>query len=192
MTDLVEKTFESASASADGTRNSFTLFCEFTSQSMNYAACLWRQGVLAKPDIKTPADWAPCTQARNCNRCTALEMRSEETLQNKAIYFVDRAAKLAPVSTWGVRTKPIYSSSPAPAAPVKRTEPKRSAAPVSMIDAMGSVGDFAAAISIPETPIAAPPPRPAPIKVQAAPIMMSQSGESPLQMARRMAAERSK
>jgi hypothetical protein len=44
-------TIEPVSASADGKRNSHSLSCITTGQGMSYAACLWRQDVLSKPDI---------------------------------------------------------------------------------------------------------------------------------------------
>jgi hypothetical protein len=203
MTELAIHT-EPPSASADGTRNSHTFFCEFTSQSMNYAACLWRQGVLSKPDIKTPADWSPCLQARNCNRCTALEMSHEEAAAGKAIYFTDRKMPPASIVKWGTRKPQTHSSITVrkPEGPPIRVlsnttdgihpppmgEYKRRTGPDSMLDAMGKAGDLAAAIStadktLPSAPrAAAAPTAPAPVAIP---------GESPLQMARRIAAARS-
>ena len=185
-----ESTIEPISASADGTRNSHTLTCDFTSQSMNYAACLWRQGVLAKPDIKTPADWSLCIQARNCNRCTALDMRREEELAGKAIYFRDRNV-FRKIKDAALQYLPGWAGGTSSAAPTitRAPEPKRAApAPAkSMLDAMGSMGSYSDAITTAaKTPAATPPA--AKLHIPIRPV--ANTGESPLQMARRLAAER--
>lgn len=101
-----EVKFEPITASADGKRNRFSRRCDVLGQVMNYAACLWRLGVLSKPDIRTPADWAPCGEASRCGRCNATNMRQEEELKGYAIYFTDAAARAPLVrtsaNTWGV------------------------------------------------------------------------------------------
>lgn len=177
MTNEATETIEPITASADGTRNMFTLKCVPLEQSMNYAACLWRQGVLSSPNTKTPADWAPCGTACRAGTCTALNMRQEEVLAGKAIYFQDRnvfrkvidAAKQWIMPSFGTTTP---ATKPKPA-------PKKD-----MLDAIGSAGSFADAISV-----AAKTPASVPV-ARVIPMMVAQTGESPLQMARRMAAER--
>lgn len=199
MTELVdtENTLEPLAYSADGKRNSFILACTPTGQSMNYAACIWRQGVLAKPNVNTPPDWNVCKQACNEGRCTALIMRREEELAGKSIYFRCRTV-LAAVSSaareWimpkGTATSVPHSSCrssgtytpPAPA-PAPRAK--------TMFDAMGSMGTLADAVTeAAKTPTAPPPTEPKLPEVMRPRIVATIPGESPLQMARRLHAER--
>lgn len=172
MSDLIEP----ITASADGRRNSYCVNCKTTGQAMSYAACLWRQNVLSAPDIKTPADWAPCAQAARHNECPANTMRKEEVLAGKAIYFVERSSFRTAVETMKatVREWVMPKSVTAP-----RSAP-RSLPKTTMLDAMGDAGGYAEAITA-----AATAPR-----VETRPIPVAQAGESPLQMARRLAAER--
>lgn len=191
MTDLIEIKPEPISASADGSRNARSLYCDFTSQSMNYAACLWRQGVLGKPNIKTPADWSPCLVARNCNRCTAMEMRSEEEVAGKAIYFTDRHALRTQVRRWGDSIPAVIARVANPVIAAIKTVVKPSApkplAPKSMLDAVGSAGDFSDALT---EAAKAPTAAPQPTRVQSPLPTPNRAGESPLDMARRIAASK--
>lgn len=216
-------------ASADGRMNMYFSQCLVVGQVMNYAACLWRQSVLANPTTKVPADWNACSEAAKCGRCNATEMRREEVLQGRAIYFRGRATgqtvgqeamaiykaehghsvqSIAPPSTGAVflggsRSQPA-APPVIPAAPVKRTS--------SMLDVMGGEPDYAAAINAavitpvvtkpvpqivtlahvgpPAVAVAAPHiGQPAVVKpLGVAPVALP--GESPLAMARRLAAQR--
>lgn len=178
---------EPITASADGKRNSFTLNCVPTGQSMNYAACLWRQGVLVTPNVKVPPDWNACNTARCGGECTALVMRKEEELAGKSIYFKDRnfIRKITDSARKWLMPKTTFSSSFAgkevPAEPkVKRTS--------SMLDAMGDAGTFADAITeAAKTPASSP--LVAAVSRPATPVALT--GESPLAMARRLAIGRS-
>ncbi len=203
MTDLVDNDgpLEPLTYSADGKRNSFTLACTPTGQSMNYAACIWRQNVLANPKTITPPDWNVCKEARNEGRCTALIMRKEEELAGKSIYFRCRkalsAASIA-AREWimpkGAATSMPHAGS-APAARRSAAPPALAVKPKTMLDAMGSMGDLADALSAaaatpavtPAAAVAAAPTAPPPPR---APIPTALAGESPLQMARRLHAER--
>lgn len=165
--------------SADGRRNSFTLACTPTGQSMNYAACLWRQGVLANPKTITPPDWDACKQARKEGRCTALAMRQEEELTGKSIYFRCRGALNAAAQAardWIMPPKTSRTAAAPPPAPIR---------PKTMLDAMAGAGDFTDAIAAAakEPAVTAP-------KLPRAPAPVSIAGETPLQMARRLHAER--
>ena len=183
-----EKSIEPISASADGTRNMFSLSCSTVGQRMNYAACLWRQSVLGAVDVKTPADWEVCDKARRTGACGALGMRQEEELAGKAIYFTDRSIfrKVTDTATrWFMPSRSVQKTSDFDK-PIERdhhvvTKPKKS---VDMLDAMGGAGTFADAItkSASEPSITR--------SFQPSSIMASVSGESPLQMARRIAAAR--
>jgi hypothetical protein len=192
MNDLQDSIIEPISASADGTRNRHTMFCETTSQAMSYAACLWRQGVLGGINIKTPSDWAPCAAARVADTCPALNMRKEEELAGKAIYFKDRNA---------LRASPRWGESKVPAtfAPASSEGSRPAARPAptkSMLDVIGTGGDLADALTAvareQKTPATLPPATPTSVPVipRTAPVYVSAGDESPLAMARRLAAER--
>lgn len=216
-------------ASTDGRSNMYSSRCSVVGQVMNYAACLWRQEVISNPKTRVPADWAACGEAAKCGRCAAVEMRREEVLQGRAIYFRSRTTgltikqeamalhKAEMNAAQGVATS--YVSAPAPSekprAPTQaRTPPavavKRAS---SMLDVMGEGGGYADALNatasaptatqksptvIVATPHVGPPPKvvslphvgpPAVIKpLGAAPVALP--GESPLAMARRLAAQR--
>lgn len=188
MTDLAatqeDTPLEPIAYSADGKRNSYTLSCTPTGQSMNYAACIWRQKVLDNPKTVTPPDWNTCKEARDAGRCIALQMRQEEELAGKSIYF--RCRKALSEASIAAREWIMPGSTTRGGAP-RRPAPAPAAKPKTMLDAMGSMGDLGDAISAAAATPASPPPAVrAPI-----PIMpVAQSGESPLQMARRIAAER--
>lgn len=185
------ETIEPITASADGKRNSFTLSCGPTGQSMNYAACLWRQGVLSNPATKTPADWAPCNAARCAGTCTALVMREEELLAGKSIYFRARGVFRSIVEIAREWIMPDFAMPEKVKPAVRKTysspAPKKERG--DMLDAMGSVGSFADAVTeAAKTPTSVPPP-----VARVIPVMpVAQAGETPLQMARRMAAERAR
>lgn len=182
MNELNIAAVEPISASADGQRNAYSFSCVPLGQSMNYAACLWRQGVLSAPAINTPADWAECGKAARCGSCTALVMRKEEELAGKAIYFRDRSTFRKITETVSKWLMP--SRSQTPTSPV-RSSPAPKLKDYSMLDAMGNAGSFADAISD-----AARHPASTPPKARAftpATVVASSKGESPLQMARRLA-----
>lgn len=178
--------------SADGKRNRYVLHCSVMTQSMNYAACLWRQNVLSAPNIKTPADWEPCKQARCAGNCKALELRQEELLKGESIYFEDRERPTvtAPARKWVDSAWNVAKTTAARVASVVLPTPTPTPAPVKkdVFDVMGDMPSYAEAInkaaeapSVPSVPIVEPKPV-TPFKAM--------QGESPLQLARRLAAER--
>lgn len=208
MSDSKEKQFFPLDASPDGRRNMYSQRCDVLGQVMNYAACLWRQGVLGKPDVRTPADWAPCAEAARCGKCNAVEMRNEEVLKGHSIYFRERGniQPIEPARTWvmpemahkGTERRPVAAHKPAPApAPVKAK---------SMLDVMGEGSGYADAINVAAaSPIVSPSldkPVASTVEKQPAPAPKSPSpeallkslpmnpGESPLAYARRVAAAR--
>lgn len=198
MTELVDidNALEPLSYSADGKRNSFTLACTPTGQSMNYAACIWRQNVLAKPNVNTPPDWSVCRQARNEGRCTALLMREEEELAGKSIYFRCRSALSAASAAAREWIMPKGAATSVPIERARRPSSAPSAVtarPASMLDAMAGMGDLSDAVSAAaraET-LKRLAPAPAPAPAHRAPALVAAlPGESPLQMARRLHAER--
>lgn len=182
----VAEAIEPITSSADGQRNMHSLFCSARGQSMNYAACLWRQGVLNTPiPTKTPEDWNSCRTAACAGACVAMQMRKEELLAGKSIYFRARQA------VWRIAThasditrkwaEPAFAPKPKS---IPGAAPK---AAKSMLDAMGSMGSLADAVTeAAKTPTAAPV-----AATKVIPIAIANTGESPLAMARRIAAERS-
>ena len=183
-------TIEPITSSADGTRNSYSLFCATRGQSMNYAACLWRQGVLSKPDVKTPEDWNSCRTAACSGGCAANNMREEELIAGKSIYFRARLEARRMANNFGAAVRQWVMPAATSEKPV-RTPAARPAPAKSMLDAIGSAGTFADAVTeaakaATEAPITMTKATPAVI-----PIVVANTGESPLAMARRIAAERS-
>lgn len=196
--------------STDGTKNSFCMRCDAQGQTMSYAACLWRQGVISKPDIRTPADWAPCGDAARQGRCVAVAMRAEEEAAERSIYFRKRVneahpmveAKRSWVNTWD-KVRTAATSAVTTIARAVTPAPK---APADILDSIGSTSyadaltravaeDRAAdtakpsAAPTPTTPAAPAAPTPATATPASAPIT-ALPGESPLAMARRIAALR--
>ena len=188
------------SFSADGQKNSFCMRCDAQGQTMSYAACLWRQGVISKPDIRTPADWAPCGDAARQGRCVAVAMRAEEEAAERSIYFRKRVneahpmveAKRSWVNTWD-KVRTAATSAVTTIARAVTPAPK---APADILDSIGSTSyadaltravaeDYAAPAPEPTT---APAPAPAPAPMTAP--ITALPGESPLVMARRIAALR--
>lgn len=171
-------------ASTDGRRNSFTLTCPTLGQSMNYAACLWRQNVLAAPNVKTPADWSACDSAGKCGNCRAMQMREEELIAGRSIYFRSRETILKGLRQAREWVMPSFGSrKPAPPAPKPATH---------VLDGVGSAPTYADAVEhLARTAAApaAPEPRVIPI-APAVPIQQAVAlpGESPLAMARRLRA----
>ena len=194
--------------STDGTKNSFCMRCDAQGQTMSYAACLWRQGVISKPDIRTPADWAPCGDAARQGRCVAVAMRAEEEAAERSIYFRKRVneahpmveAKRSWVNTWD-KVRTVATSA---VTTIARAVTPAPTAPADILDSIGSTSyadaltravaeDHAsdtakppAAAPTPTTPAA---PTPAAATPASAPIT-ALPGESPLAMARRIAALR--
>ena len=197
--------------STDGTKNSFCMRCDAQGQTMSYAACLWRQGVISKPDIRTPADWAPCGDAARQGRCVAVAMRAEEEAAERSIYFRKRVneahpmveAKRSWVNTWD-KVRTVATSAVTTIARAVTPAPK---APADILDSIGStsyadaltraVAEDRAAdtakLPATTTPAASAAPTPAasaaPTPAASAPIT-ALPGESPLAMARRIAALR--
>jgi hypothetical protein len=166
---------EPITSSADGKRNSYSFHCLHIGQSMSYAACLWRQEVLGAPKVKTPEDWAGCDQARRCGTCPALTMRNEEIAAGKSIYFEARDAwrrAASQVRQWVGPSRlatAVKAVSDFVSPPPKKKE-------ADMLDAIGDMGSFADVVTEAAKPVA--------------PIPVAIAGESPLQMARRIATER--
>lgn len=166
MTD----TFIPIAESANGKTNSYCLQCKKAEQSMNYAACLNRIEV-CRVDADVPKDWAVCDQAIRFGHCIANDMRQEEELAGRSLYF--RARELLQAATDTARK--WFMPGDAKSAPSTRPRPKRG----SMFDALDDAGSFADAITAAATPSA--PPKPLPIAL---------AGETPRQMALRLKAER--
>lgn len=154
---------------ASGKLNAQTLHCTGHSRSMSYAACLARLKANDNKERDLPADWSECAQHRRSGNCNASKMRDEEIGACKPLYFVKRGV------TDLVQAAVKWVSSP-----------KKSAAPSrgsSALDHLPKV-DYAAAIN---AAAAQPAIRP-PSSIQ--PAMQALPGESPLQMARRIFAQR--
>lgn len=191
------ETIEPITASADGKRNGYTMFCDAKGQRMNYAACLWRQSVLDNPATKIPEDWQSCRTAACSGKCNAKEMRQEELLAGKSIYFQCRETfrKLADVAKeWGVN---FVSKSSGPVKQSILTEPPKEIfiqpKPVqcaSALDALSATASLADAITAAAQEQSKPVEVPVLHERVAAKVSSSHfeplAGETPLQMARRL------
>lgn len=110
-----------------------------------------------------PDDWYRCQSAVGFQDCAASAMRRAELEKGQPMFFMSRDSIAGAVETarkWVTDWR----------RPKKRAERD-------MLDAMGDLGDYADAVS-------AKPSRP--VK----PLPVAQTGETPLQMARRLASER--
>lgn len=161
--------------SASGRLNGYVHACRVVEHSMYYAACLNRINVIAASE-RVPQDWEPCKQACRTRSCAAQKMREEEQTAGKALFFTPRGLVAtviekarAWVDTWN---KP------------KASKPARGQAAPSLIGALSSASTatYADLFSAPEAP--AKPSKPLGPPIKALP------GETPLQMARRLAAAR--
>lgn len=161
----------SLAASASG-KNTFAIACPKQGQRMLYAACLSRR---EKIDNRQdyPKDWSVC----DTNECPARALRAEERAAGKSLYFVAREA----FSDAVVATRKWVTSF------VKPQRVKTSAPASDMFAAMGAAADLSGAISIAPKAVAAPATAP---RKPTGPIPVALPGETPLQMARRIAAER--
>lgn len=186
------------SSSPDGQLNSFCMRCDAKEQSMHYAACLWRQGVLSKPDVRYPTDWASCKDAAGQGNCVALIMRKEEIAAEQSIYFRkalrDSHAIAEPKRSWHSsayeKVKSVVASVADSVASVTRPAPPAPSKPRDVFEAMGGTGSYADAISsMVATGAHRDGPAPAPTAAPA-PAPTAMPGESPLAMARRIAAAR--
>lgn len=173
-------------ASTDGRRNSYTLSCAAIGQSMNYAACLWRQNVLSGKDIRTPADWAPCDAAGRAGNCKAMLMREEELIAGKSIYFRSRESVMKGLQTVRQWVMPTFGRK----APSATHAPAPKPAGGHLLDAVGTAPTYADAVErLAREAGAAPAPTPAPARVIPIASMVALPGESPLAMARRLRAQ---
>ena len=186
MTDTdSERPILGIDASADGRRNAYSSRCGVVEQVMNYAACQWRQGVLGQSDIRTPADWSACAQARSFGTCPALRMREEEVLAGKAIYFVERARGgdnpvVSPARAW------IDTAWKGAKKALARVTPSAAPAPArSALDALGEVGSYSDALNALASEHASAP-TPAVASRPAQPPIPMLEGESPLAYAKRV------
>lgn len=170
MTDTQSEVF-GIEKSASGKENGYIHHCSVVEHCMNYAACLARIDAIKAQ--KGMQDWGCCETAMGNRTCKASEMRKEELLQGRSIYFTPRGAiqKVVAsarewISNWNKTVKPTLASP----APRKVRD---------VIDAMGELGSFADAISTGES-------------TATTAAVVALPGETPLQMARRIAAEKRK
>lgn len=175
-----------AAASQSG-KNAFTHWCPVVEQHMHYCGCLNRINVLKDKTAFKPADWRPCDSAISLRRCKAADMREQETLQDKAIYYVERGleAIAKAVKTW-VMPEKSKKDAPAP----KEVKVFASGKGGSMLDGLAAATKvtYADAINkMAKTEAPAPGPKATlPAGFKAMP------GETPLQTALRLKALRTK
>jgi hypothetical protein len=185
--------------------NRFIIACVATEQSMLYCSCQARLGAIDSPGVKVPKDWALCGRHRVHGECEAAKMQVKEREAGRALFYVPRnqVGSITGAMPWvgkprGEALPPAAKRSlPAPAAPAPKVKPKST----DVADVIGSAGTYADAINIATQEAAKPAVKPSvqpaePPKAFAAPRDPGKSvwkplpGETPLQTARRLAAER--
>jgi len=163
--------------SASGKENGFTFSCQAQGCYMQFASCIARLGALDAPGVRVPEDWKACAQHRRANQCQAHKMREEELLAGRSIYFSPRGA----ISRLVDKAREWVNPWSKPKTPAK---PKGDG-----VDALARVEGLDAAVALPK-------PEHGPMHTHAAPIpkpvaavaIVALPGETPLQMARRLAA----
>lgn len=170
--------------SASGIENRHIFCCEAQGQHMLYASCIARLGAIDAPNVRVPDDWKSCERHRQHGVCKASVMRQEELLQGKSIYFVSRSE----LET-AAQTMRKFMLPPIPLAPKLKSVKAAKTTGVAL-DAMGDLGSYADAINavadVPAKPVFKVPDTPVPSR----PMPVALPGETPLQMARRLAAEK--
>lgn len=182
--------------SADGQKNSFCMRCDAQEQTMSYAACLWRQSVLGKANVRTPSDWAGCSEAAKQGRCVAILMQAEEATAERSIFFRKRCIEAHPMAepkrAWHSSALGKVASVVKSAADAVLGAAKSAAAPTPRgVFDVDTSGDYSKALSAAvEMELKHSTPAPAPAPKAARPAITALPGESPLAMARRIAALR--
>jgi hypothetical protein len=171
---------------ASGKLNGQILHCAGHSRSMSYAACLARLKAIDEKEQGIPADWSECGQHRRSGQCQASKMRDEELTACKPLYFLKRGA----LST-GFMALASKAASGWKKGELTVVAARPGVGKSSFLDHIAKT-DYAAAINAASptgTAPLAPVLKPS-IPVAFAPPIQALPGESPLQMARRIAAER--
>lgn len=158
---------EPASASADARRNAYYYPCDIVGQRRSFAVCI------AKVEKRVCNDEV-CSGAIKRKQCPAIAMREEEVLKGKAIYFTQRNIVEAFINK--LKTFVSGSTEEAPA-PKKRES--------GMLGEISSVPDYSDAL----TSIA----KRESVASKTTPVSFTKfgvrSGETPLEAARRKAAQ---
>lgn len=184
-------------------RNSWTLSCEPRNQQMQFASCVARQGAISAPGVRVPDDWKECGRHATHGNCIALKMRREEQDAGHSIY-VRKAAEVGKTLAERWLSKPaggsrVSASAPSRALPTPTPRPPVPKPVVRVSDALGdavAASDYSNVVNkmAAEHRSSAPAPAPVPIVRQPLPTpatpITHTAGESPLQMARRINAER--
>lgn len=165
--------------SANGRLNGYMHHCNIVAHSMYYAACLARIDAVNDKAVRLPQDWQDCAGACRTRTCQSAKMREDELAQGKAIYFIERSAIQAIthkarewIDSWKEGVEKVVS----------KPKPKTKSSLDGMVDASKmSLGDALNAALGGE--LSKPIDRPT---ITALP------GETPLQMARRLAAQKGK
>lgn len=169
-----------AALSADSKRNAYCNHCKIIGQAKPYPMCI-RLIEDAKAGIDHPPGYQDCSKAIAQFNCPAIDMRQEEILMGKAIYFIDKGVDrvLGGVGRWIMGfVKSAKTEAPAAPAPSKKSFEQTALS-------RSRNNDFASAVNIaakkPETPVTTVP------KAMLAPGAGSMKrGESPLAAARRL------
>lgn len=143
-----------ADASKKGSNAYYLPYCNAIGHAPSYAACLQRHSYRARGELDT-ALYSECNAMIGRKTCPVIQMRQEELVEGKAIYFIDReklraanaaqetertAAKLATARSRPVPSKPVIEAEEVELV----AEVKKSESLLSSIDASG----YAEAITV--------------------------------------------
>ncbi|MPS48573.1 hypothetical protein [Methylobacillus sp.] len=164
-------------ASADGKRNAHLVSCGVVGHQRHYAVCLHLKNL--RHENKLSSMYSDCSLAIDKGTCPAVAMCEKEVSHGKAIYFVERIIHdpnmlNAAVAAFTTPTKGKRGK----AAPVQNVEQKSNEALPLVVPASKSYADTINSVLQKQAePVAIEEPKPAP---------QAESGESPLEIARRL------
>lgn len=125
--------------SADGRQNAYYHRCEEVMHNAPYASCLDK--IEQRKEGRLSSIYSVCSVAISKKHCPALEMRQQELLQGRAIFFLNREKMRAfytdaqdalelPVQKQDIRHKPKRAERERPQEPVSSPTPAPTATPI--------------------------------------------------------------
>ncbi|WKZ86378.1 hypothetical protein N5B55_05330 [Ralstonia pickettii] len=189
--NFVDDSFYPPSASASPSNAFYLRGCDVVQHRPAYCSCLAK--IEARQHGGLDSMYAGCSTAIGHKTCPALSMRSEEELAGKAIYFVNRDKLRAFADEQAGQVTPSLSKvsesslKPAPRPALKR--PAESSIFPTMADGYAAAINAGIAELNKRTPAPASVPE-QPKQVVSLPSMSPNPGESMVEFARRMAAQR--
>lgn len=176
------------SASADGKNNRYTFACGVIGQRRAYPVCL--NLIDKKNDDRLGAIYSDCMTSIRRGTCPALKMQKEENAAGHAIYFRDRSVDIV-IPEYTKRRTRISEVSVEPAVAPARSGGGDLLSRIGDMDYTKALNDDIAKTSAP-APVVAPKEKAETITIEkeTAPKVEAVPGESLLEMARRLIAQK--